>query len=252
MSTNLRTVEPFYTRDKNNNDLGTPEGEIFMADKDNDYYSTIDAVDEKLRAAELSLQREEAVSAKAAELPPDPASTNIGNIDKIRDILFGGYMRDYDKRFRRFEEHLTQARLQLRDELLQRIKSLEDMLTSETETLIEKNKVERQERYDGQQELARELSSLKNEINNRIAQLDEQTTKDMKQLRQQTHNRLQELTVQVRQQGDNLAMLIKQESAQLREEKVGRSDLAAFFTEFAMRLNKDFPTKKDFATKVEK
>ena len=29
-----------------------------------------------------------------------------GNVDKIRDILFGSQMRDYDSRFSRFEERL--------------------------------------------------------------------------------------------------------------------------------------------------
>lgn len=235
-------MDQYYTKGTTNSDLTMTEGESFMSEKDN-YYSTVDMMDEKLRAAELSLQRDDTLSPKNAELPPDPASMNVGNIDKIRDILFGTHMRDYEKKFKRFEEGLNMARLQLRDELLQRIKSLEDMLISETESLIEKNKVERQERYDGQQELARELSALKNEMNTRITQLDEQISKEIKQFRQQMHNRLQELTVQVRQQGDGLSSLIKQEVTQLREDKVSRNDLATFFTEFAMRLSKDFTVK---------
>ncbi len=223
-------------------ELTSTEGGSFMSEKEN-YYSSIDSMDEKLRSAELSLQRDDSLGTKSTEFPPDPASMNIGNIDKIRDILFGNNMRDYEKKFKRFEDGLTQARLQLREELLQRIKSLEDMLVSETESLIEKDKIERQERYDGQQELARELTALKSEINTRITQLDEQISKETKQFRQQMHNRLQELTMQVRQQGDGLSMLMKQEVTQLREEKVSRNDLAAFFTEFAMRLNKDFTAK---------
>lgn len=234
-------LEAEYAKSTTNSKL-IKEEENFMSEKDN-YYSTIDMMDEKLRAAELSLQRDDALVTKPAEVPPDPASMNIGNIDKIRDILFGGHMRDYDKKFKRLEEHLTQARSQLRDELLQRIKSLEDMLVSETETLIEKDKVERQERYDGQQELTREVAALKNELNTRISQLDEQFSKEVKQFRQQMHNRLQELSMQLRQQGDGLTLFMKQELTQLREDKVSRSDLASFFTEFAMRLSKDFTAK---------
>ncbi|NJO16953.1 MAG: hypothetical protein HC877_14795 [Thioploca sp.] len=203
-------------------------------------------LDKQLRATELNLQQGEPKLEKEKILESSSidtvVATNIGNLDKIREILFGGQIRDYEKRFRRLEERLSQENVQLRDELLQRVKSLEDLLMSETEGLTEKMKLERQERYEANQDFIREMNSLKTEINNRFVQLDEQVSKDIKQLRQQFQNQLQELIVQFRQQKDNLTLLIKQEVAQLKEEKLARSDLAAFFTEFALRLNKDFNT----------
>ena len=33
--------------------------------------------------------------------PHDPADESAGNVDKIRDILFGHHMRDYESRFKR-------------------------------------------------------------------------------------------------------------------------------------------------------
>ena len=203
-------------------------------------------LDKQLRATELNLQQGEPKLEKEKMLESSSidtvVATNIGNLDKIREILFGGQIRDYEKRFRRLEERLSQEGVQLRDELLQRVKSLEDLLMSETEGLTEKMKLERQERYEANQDFIREINSLKTEINNRFVQLDEQFSKDIKQLRQQFQNQLQELIVQFRQQKDNLTLLIRQEVAQLKEEKLARSDLAAFFTEFALRLNKDLNT----------
>ncbi len=205
------------------------------------------SLDKQLRTAELNLQQDETKLEKTSELPIDTVAANIGNLDKIRDILFGGYIRDYEKRFRRFEERLNQEGIQLRDELLQRVKSLEDLLVSETEALTEKAKLDRQERYETQQDLVREINLLKTDVNNRFTQLDEQFSKDIKQLRKQFQSQFQELTVQLRQQKENLTLLIKQELEQIKEEKLDRSDLAAFFTELALRLNKDFKA----ATKVE-
>jgi uncharacterized membrane-anchored protein YjiN (DUF445 family) len=204
-------------------------------------------LDKQLRTTELNLQQgEPKLEGKEKILDSSTVDTvvaaNIGNLDKIREILFGGQTRDYEKRFRRLEERLSQENVQLRDELLQRVKSLEDLLMSETESLTEKMKLERQERYEANQDFIRELNTLKTEINNRFVQLDEQVSKDIKQLRQQFQSQLQELIVQLRQQKDNLTSLIRQEVAQLKEEKLARSDLAAFFTEFALRLNKDFNT----------
>ena len=203
-------------------------------------------LDKQLRATELNLQQGEPKLEKEKILDSSSidtvVATNIGNLDKIREILFGGQTRDYEKRFRRLEERLSQENVQLREELLQRVKSLEDLLMSETEGLTEKMKLERQERYEANQDFIREINSLKTEINNRFVQLDEQVSKDIKQLRQQFQSQLQELMVQLRQQKDNLTSLIRQEVTQLKEEKLARSDLAAFFTEFALRLNKDFNT----------
>jgi hypothetical protein len=197
---------------------------------------SMSALDRQLRAAEANLEQEEA---RASRELAEGAAANVGNVEKIRDILFGGYIRDYEKRFRRLEERLALENQRVRDDLLQRLKNLEDALAHETDSLSEKLKTDRQERILGQQDLAQELNVLKNELNNRFAQVDEQVVKEVKQLRQQFHSRSQELASQLRLQGENLTGLIKQEVAQLQEEKVNRTDLAAFFTEFAFRLNRD-------------
>ena len=39
------------------------------------------------------------------KLPAKPAA-NEGNVDQIRDILFGGQMRDYERRFEELEERM--------------------------------------------------------------------------------------------------------------------------------------------------
>jgi len=220
--------------------FNNPSSTAYQGEKrmSNSKMTTLDA---QLRAAESSLNEETAIAtALESQATDNIAGANMGNIDKIRDILFGSNMRDYEKRFKRFEERLNKERANLREELLQRVKTIEDMVISETERLTEKAKVDRQERYEGQQDLIHEIKTLKSEINNRITQVDEQISKDIQQLRQQTHTKIQELNMQMRQQNESLTTLIKQEAQQLQEDKVNRHDLASFFTEFAVRLNKDF------------
>ena len=46
------------------------------------------------------------------------------NVDKIRDILFGSNMREYEKRFARLEERLTKSSDALREDLKKRFDSL--------------------------------------------------------------------------------------------------------------------------------
>jgi len=199
------------------------------------YSSTMNSIDSQLRAAESNLQQD---SLKALD-SSDNLAASVGNVDKIRDILFGNQMRDYDKRFKRLEERFAKDNMHLRDDMAQRLKALEELLNSEMDNLGEKLKTDRQERINGQQELLQQVAALKSELNNRVAQLDEQFGRDLKQLRQQLHNKFQELSNQLRQQNDGLVGIVKQEVTQLQEEKVNRRDLAAFFNEFALRLNKD-------------
>lgn len=165
-------------------------------------------------------------------------AANVGNVDKIRDILFGGQMRDYEKRFKRLEERFTQENMLFREDMLQRIKVIEDRIEGDIDNVVEKAKVERQERILAQQDLQRETATLRNEVNNRLTQLDEQISKEIKSLRQQTLNRFQEIALQLRQQSDLLTSLFNQEVAQLQEDKVNRADLAAFLNEIAMRLTR--------------
>jgi hypothetical protein len=209
-------------------------GEKQMGNEQN-YMNTLD---KQLRAAEVVLQQDDAIEKTLADAMPDATAT-VGNIDKIRDILFGGHMRDYDKRFKRLEDRYAQETSQLRDDLAQRIRVLEELLNSEVDSITEKAKSDRQERQSAQQELLYVVNSLKNELNVRINQLDEQFSRDVKQMRQQVHTKFQDLSLQLRQQNENLMGLVKQEVGQLQEDKVSRTDLASFFSEFALRLNKE-------------
>ena len=47
------------------------------------------------------------------------------SIDKVRDILFGGQMRDVERRFARLEERLVKETTDLRDDVRKRLDTLE-------------------------------------------------------------------------------------------------------------------------------
>jgi len=194
--------------------------------------------DKKLRVAEPQVSEEIKNNIQQSVDLAETMTGGAANVDKIRDILFGGQMRDYDKRFKRLEERVEQETAHFRDDMLQRFKALEERMSEEIDSLLDKVKVERQERQNNTQALEQEMKTLKTDINNRLTQIDEQMTKDMKNLRQQTHNKLQELSLQLRQQGESLTGLISQEIAQLQEEKVNRSDLAMLFNELALRFSR--------------
>src|SRR5271154_2148142 len=105
------------------------------------------------------------------------------NVDKIRDILFGSQMRDYDKRFTRLEERLAKAADALRDDLKKRFDSLESFVQQEVESLHQRLKTEKSERVETLKELTRETRESAKSLDNRLSQVDEHLTTTQGDLR---------------------------------------------------------------------
>ena len=65
----------------------------------------------------------------------DADSAAGGNLDKVRDLLFGGQMRDYDRRFARLEERLVKETTELRDDVKKRLGALEAYMKAGTKSV---------------------------------------------------------------------------------------------------------------------
>src|SRR5205809_8036876 len=82
---------------------------------------------------------------------------SAGNIEKIRDILFGSQMRDYDRRFARLEERLLKEAADAREDARRRFDSLETFIKQEITALGDRVKSETQQRTQSDEDLTREL-----------------------------------------------------------------------------------------------
>lgn len=175
--------------------------------------------------------------AEAAKLAPALNELPTGgNIDKIRDIIFGSQMRDYEKRFARLEERLLKEASDLRDDVKRRFEQLEGYTRRELDALAEQLKAEQAERGAADEALTRELRDLSRSTDRRVAQLDEQASKSARDLRQQMLDQARQLSDEIRQKFDELAATLDREAGELRSDKTDRAALAALFTEMAMRL----------------
>src|SRR4051794_5479853 len=66
----------------------------------------------------------------------------VGNIDKIREIIFGGQMRDYSKRFATLETRVIKESVELREDTRKRFEVLEMFIKREFEALSERLQTE--------------------------------------------------------------------------------------------------------------
>jgi uncharacterized protein YoxC len=174
---------------------------------------------------------------------PQPGGGDLGgggNVDKIRDILFGTQMRDYEKRFARLEERLLKESADLREDSKRRFAALEALITKELEALTDRLKAEQGERAESVEEVSHELRNLTKSFEKKSAQLEEQTAKGQRDLRQQILEQSKTLSDDIRQKHEELSSLLGREVEGLSTEKADRATLAALFTEVAMRLNNEF------------
>ena len=168
--------------------------------------------------------------------PDDPAA---GSLDKVRDILFGGQIRDNDRRFARLEERLAQETAELKDEVRKRLGALEQFVKQEAASLADRIKTEHEERTDATKDLARDARESAKAFEKKTGQLDDQISRVQRELRQQILEAQRGLTDDLRQKIDEVLARLGRESADLREEKADRTTLAALLTEMAMRLTTD-------------
>ena len=163
-----------------------------------------------------------------------------GNLDKVRDILFGNQVREQEKRFTRLEERLVKECTNLRDETRERLESLEMYIQKEVESLTARLKTEQAERDTAVQELAQEIKDITKSLEKKIAQLEEQSTQSQRDLRQQILDQSKSLSDVIRQKYEEASAALEREAQELQIDKTDRSTLASLFTEMAMRLNQDF------------
>jgi DNA repair exonuclease SbcCD ATPase subunit len=169
------------------------------------------------------------------------------NLEKVRDLLFGGQMRDYDRRFASLEERILKETTDLREEVRKRLSSIEQLLAREVDALNDRVRTEQEDRSAAAKELARQLDDTARTFERKNSQLDDQLSRGMRELRQQLHDQHQQLSDDLKRQADQILERLARESDQLRSDKTDRASLAALLTEMAMRLTDDFrlPTTED-------
>ena len=162
------------------------------------------------------------------------------SIDKVRDILFGVQMREYDKRFARLEERLLKETSDLKDDVKKRLAALEQFVKQEVDALGERLSTEHAGRTDDVKDLGQQLRETSKAFEKKTATMDDQSAKAQRDLRQQLLEQQQRLTEEMQQRHHELLEALSRDAGELRDEKADRAALASLFTEMAMRLSNQF------------
>lgn len=167
------------------------------------------------------------------------AEAGGGNLEKIRDILFGAQVHDFEKRFARLEERLLKETADARADTRKRFEALEGFIRKEVESLADRLKSEQGDRAEAVKEVGRELRETAKALEKRLAAQDEQSTKSQRELRQQILDQSKSLTEEIRNRNRETTTTLSRELTELRAEKTDRAALAGFLTDVAVRLTND-------------
>ncbi|HMG05391.1 MAG TPA: hypothetical protein VK581_08015 [Chthoniobacterales bacterium] len=163
-----------------------------------------------------------------------------GKVDRIRDILFGSQMRDYDGRFQRLDERLEREAADARADMQKRLEALENFLKGAVESLSNRLNTEQSERGSAVEKLGRDLAETARTLELATKNLGEHAGREIHALRQQLLDQSKALSDEIRDKHDQMKGHLDREAEQIRGAMTGREALGEMLSEVALRLKNEF------------
>jgi hypothetical protein len=162
------------------------------------------------------------------------------NVDRIRNILFGSQMRDYDGRFQRLDERLARESAEVRGDLQKRLEALEAFMKGEVESMTNRVQAENAERTQALGKLAHDLGETARGLELKLSHLDQQAAQGVRDLREQLLEQSKALSNEINEKHGQMKAGLEQEAQQIRSAMTGREALAEMLSEVSLRLKNEF------------
>lgn len=163
----------------------------------------------------------------------------LGNIDQIRDIIFGAQLREYETRFGKLESDISLVQQDMRCHVEQLKASFTAELKAGFENLEKKLKLFNLNHEEEAADLRQQVDRLNRRFSSCVQSLDEELNSQTKSIREditQTKVQLEEELVALR----NLVLEeIERSFSNLRQSKVSKDDMAETLFALGMRLKEN-------------
>jgi hypothetical protein len=171
-----------------------------------------------------------------SDITKEEVRERLGNIDQIRDIIFGAQTRDYDNRFYKIESDLAMLQQETRDRFDQFKVAMTADLKASVEVLDKKLKSFNLSSQEECADLRQQVDRLARKFSSNIQTLDEALDTQSTSL----HTELVETRDGLQQDITSLRDLVLEEIercfSQLRDNKVSKDDMAEMLFHLGMRL----------------
>lgn len=176
------------------------------------------------------------MSEKAKNKTAEVINPGLGDIEKVRDILFGKYVADFKQRFDLLEERLEADVEQLKQRLSDKIESMDDQVNKSLERLDQQILREQNSRDSELASMQKVFDDAQASLQHSINLLEDQASQDLAVVKASLEESNQELSDASQAAQTQLANQLEQQKDYLEQDKVGRQSLALLLDEVAIKL----------------
>ena len=166
---------------------------------------------------------------------------DVNNVDKIRDILFGNQIREFDDKFSQLEQRMSAEIAGLRQENALQIDSLKTFVESEIEILTSKLAGEEKSRINELDNLESELKKVGRQMDEKISDVGASLDAQSRDINQKLLKQSQDFNAEVTNQTDITRKRMDDYKRELTNSKVDRSVLAEMLNTLALQINAETP-----------
>lgn len=171
-----------------------------------------------------------------AEITKEEMRERLGNIDQIRDIIFGAQLREYDNRFDKIDSDLSM----MQQDIQARIEQVRTVLSTEMRTafdsLEKKIKSISLNTQEESADMRQQIDRINRKFSSSIEALDEAIDNQTGSIRDELSQTRERLSEETRILKTQVFEELDRRFSMLREVKVSRDDMAEILFELGMRL----------------
>src|SRR5215470_13350901 len=190
-------------------------------------------------AANSSIPTLDPQAIRAAALANTTPAADAPGVDKIRELLFGNQMQDYDRRFSVMEERFHQKLRDQEGEIARSLGSVESTIKKQLDTIAGQVRQEQDLRAEADKDLGRALREQIQSLEKRLSQISDQLATVEREFTERVSGESQSLRDEIRRRNEDARTTIERMFAELSNVKTDRNLLAGLFVEIARCLNQD-------------
>ena len=201
-----------------------------------------------------SIDTQSALAAQAILASQSGGPSESSGVDKMRELLFGNQMQDYDKRFSVLEDRFAQRLRDLETESSRSLGSLESTMKKQLESVAGQFREEKDLRSDADKELERNMREHTQALEKRLAQSSDQLARLEREFTDRLAQEVQGLRDEMRKRQDDTRTTVERMFGELSNVKTDRNLLASSggFTPYAYNLGvavgwKHFAVTSDYS-----
>ena len=178
-----------------------------------------------------------------ADITREEMRERLGNIDQIRDLLFGHKVREYEGQFEACEERLkklesegSKFQSEMRDRLAQLQENLSTEIRSAVDSLEKKLKFLSLTTHEETSSLQQEIILVEQKNSQQINSLQKTITEKTASLKEELSQTKNKLEDEVQSLENQVFAELNKELSNLKEGKVSRTDLAEILFEICLKI----------------